>query len=449
MAEAKPVTKMLYNGCVNCCFNNWKQDRSSLQWCAKCKLVFYCSKECQHEHWFNVHKFQCKYLAKSKVCTQSVHDEATCPNCREEAEAGWEEMCRPDNPVLGCPWKCITISADGLPAFPLGEMSGQFVTKTDATLFLMLRILYKIKVTRHTAWVTDRKTQQQIFKMICLTREECWMLCTIYGNTGPKLNRAVASKAYEGVREFQKHIFKVSRKLEIKKNSEVNKFQPWETLELLTGFLVLCFHEQNRNLAELVGLPKLSEDLLRIRVTSTQFNCLWQQILDALHDGQVPFITLVEMLCSGKLEQACYGCLKEVTVLYATFPKVLGYKRKGPVLVFGNVRAVFCDGPMCEEIKEDICVQDSDLKALYTNKGFFEGLAFLCDFCGLPGTGGNMGHRCSRCLTKLYCGKECRDLDWVVHKLVCKEGEVERKRKGSQLDRKMKTRAGAEINWVG
>ena len=46
------------------------------------------------------------------------------------------------------------------------------------------------------------------------------------------------------------------------------------------------------------------------------------------------------------------------------------------------------------------------------------------------------GHRCSTCLTKLYCGEECRNQDWVVHQLVCREGEVGRKIRGGQQERK-------------
>jgi len=443
MAEAQPGSKLLFKGCVNCYFYNWKQeDRSSLQWCAKCKLVFYCSKECQQEHWFNVHKFQCKYLAKVKVYPKSVHEEASCPNCKEETDAGWEEMCRPDNPVLGCPLKNMIIR-DGLP-FPLGEMSGQFLTKTDAILSLMLRIMYKMKLTRHKAWVIDPKSQREMFNIICETRKRCWMLGKIYGNTGPKLNRAVVMNAYEAIREFGKVIKNIDIKLVVMNIMEIKEFQPWKTLQLLSTLMLLCADEENRNLAELVGLPNMSTNLLSIRVTSAQFNCSLQQILDALHVGLVPFITLVEVLCGGKLKQACYGCMKEVTVLEAIIPKILVTEINYEVLVFGNVRVVLCDGPMCEEIKEDIGVQDSELKKLYIRKGCFEGRAFMCDYCGLPGTSGNMGRRCSRCLTKVYCGEECRDLDWVVHKLVCREGEVERKMKGSQQDRKIKSRNDAE-----
>ena len=79
-----------------------EEDRSSLQCCAKCKLLLYCSKQCQKEYWFNVHKDQCKYLARLKVYPQSVDYEATCFDSKEEAKTGWIDMCRPDSPVLGC-----------------------------------------------------------------------------------------------------------------------------------------------------------------------------------------------------------------------------------------------------------------------------------------------------------------------------------------------------------
>ena len=65
----------------------------------------------------------------------------------------------------------------------------------------------------------------------------------------------------------------------------------------------------------------------------------------------------------------------------------------------------------------------------YTRMGC-ESDAFRCDYCVMPGSSGNKGHRCSRCLTKVYCGRECRDLDWRVHKFECSEGEEERKKKG-------------------
>ena len=57
------------------------------------------------------------------------------------------------------------------------------------------------------------------------------------------------------------------------------------------------------------------------------------------------------------------------------------------------------------------------------------------------------GRRCSRCLTNVYCGEECRDPDWVVHKMVCREEE--RKRKVGQLAKKIKAKDAAKIYFDG
>jgi len=429
--------------CDNCDYYEWKQeeDKSSMQ-CSKCKVMLYCSKQCQKEHWFNVHKYQCKYLAKQKVYPHSVHIITSCPDCIEEAETGPVEMCRPENPVLGCPL-AILILSDNL-HFSLGEMSGQFLNKTDATLSLMLRIMYKMKVTRHTSWVTDQKSTVDICEKICKIRSECWDVTHVYGNLGPKLNRIVALKVHGVMSEVVDHLVTIDTKLHSINFIDESKFRPWDTLILLFSFLELNIVEQNRNRTEIMGLPEMSADLFKLRLPSAQFHSVWQQILDTLHGRLVPYITLVEVMCGGNLRQACYGCLKEVTVMDVIVPDLIFIRNLCPVLVFGNVRAVLCEGPMCaEEIKEELNAHDSDLRDLYT-RGFFECIALLCDHCGLPGSRGNMGHRCSRCLTKVYCGEECRNQDWVVHKMVCREGEEERKIKGEQLVRRRKGGRGGE-----
>ena len=65
-----------------------------------------------------------------------MHDKATCPDYKGEAEIGKVEMCSPENPFLGC--ALVNINFAVLPfAFPLGELSGQFHSKADATYSLM------------------------------------------------------------------------------------------------------------------------------------------------------------------------------------------------------------------------------------------------------------------------------------------------------------------------
>ena len=87
---------------------------------------------------------------------------------------------------------------------------------------------------------------------------------------------------YEADREL---IENIDLKLNLMNFMEMNEFRPWEALKLLTTFLRLGFDELNRNTPELVGLPDMSEDLSKIRVTSAQFSCLWQQNLaSAIHN---------------------------------------------------------------------------------------------------------------------------------------------------------------------
>ena len=115
-------------------------------------MVFYCSKQCQQEHWHNVHKKHCKYLSKAKVLPKALHDEDACLVCENERKTGKKEMCSPENPVLPCTLAQTNqeLMNSRLPigswAFPLAEMTGQFLTKVDDTVTIMMRILTKMKM---------------------------------------------------------------------------------------------------------------------------------------------------------------------------------------------------------------------------------------------------------------------------------------------------------------
>ena len=201
--------------CINCIFYGWEQpdDRTTIQQFAKCKVVMYCSKQCQQEPWMNVHKQHCKYLSKTKIMPKSVHDKVTCPDCKFEAEAGWLEMCRPNNPVLVCPLversqilDGPSVSSDPGRPFPLGEMTGQFRTKVEATISLMMRILLKMKKTRHFAWAIDTQSIEKMCQILGQTREACWKKAYILANPGSRLDRALVIATNSGILEFDKLI---------------------------------------------------------------------------------------------------------------------------------------------------------------------------------------------------------------------------------------------------
>jgi hypothetical protein len=108
-----------------------------------------------------VHKKHCKYLAEEKVMPLSMHEEANCAGCKKQKASAMAGLSNPDNPVLGChlsnhsqPHVFIEdgcgLETGPLP-FPLGEMSGQFSTKVDATLSLMMQIVQKMKLTKESS----------------------------------------------------------------------------------------------------------------------------------------------------------------------------------------------------------------------------------------------------------------------------------------------------------
>ena len=142
--------------CDNCVFFRWNQpeDMSTIKQCVRCKSATYCSRQCQQEHWHNVHKKHCKYIAGVKVLPMSKHEEASCLVCKKEAETGKWEVSKSSNPVLPCLLSLhnqevldIYMETDML-AFPLAETTGRFMTKTEATITVMMRILLKLTVAK-------------------------------------------------------------------------------------------------------------------------------------------------------------------------------------------------------------------------------------------------------------------------------------------------------------
>ena len=104
---------------------------------------------------------------------------------------------------------------------------------------------------------------------------------------------------------------------------------------------------------------------------------------------------------------------------------------EGPVLLYsGGTSLSLCEKDECLDNIYSFLTKDIELVLFYKKQSNIYA-DDMCDFCGQYYEGVR-GHRCSRCLTKVYCGVNCRDLDWKVHKLVCREGEEERKKVGRE-----------------
>jgi len=425
--------------CDNCLYHGWEQpkDQATIQQCARCKVTTYCSKQCQQEHWHNVHKQHCKYLSGQRVLAKSWHEEASCLVCRVVASTGVVEMAKPGNPVMPCPLMLETKLSTPLP-FALAEMTGNFLNKEEATVTFMMQILLKMKLNKHPVWVINSKLAVELYNVLEDTRKKCFAGYLI-ANPGARLDE-VAIMTHRNVTKITLLIVEIDKLLSAvnSKPKKQEEFRPYDTLKILASFLFML-KTSDRSTAECVGLPDLSEDLERSRVSSALFNKVCQKVLDMMRGGLVPYLTLVEVLCGGELRQTCYGCSKEVTVL-EVIHDFLCWKCvpvRGPVLLFGNISIILCGKFTCAQSGVKLIEESMDLVFLVYRRLAAEFGSDRCDYCALFYRGVR-GHRCSRCLTKVYCGEQCRDLDWGVHKLVCREGEEERKKKVGKQMRKQK-----------
>ena len=212
----------------------------------------YCTWQCQREHWENVHKHQCKYISKLRIKNSSVYAKETCPDCKLEAVTGQVEMCRPENPLLGCPLDRIDFWF-GLP-LALGEMTGQFSTKAEATFSLMLCILLKMKEINHTAWVIEPQSSEEMWDLLVEALVDFWSVAYMFANPGPLLDEAVAcaSNPIFEVEKLMKNIDKLLIANRFKEDKEV----------------------------QTLGYSEMSGNILKIRVTADQHSDTWQTVLN-------------------------------------------------------------------------------------------------------------------------------------------------------------------------
>merc|ERR1712080_587492 len=91
-----------------------------------------------------------------------------------------------------------------------------------------------------------------------------------------------------------------------------------------------------------------------------------------------------------------------------------------------------------KSMNEGFCRSGTAMIAAGVERGYSQ-----CDFCfKFPPI--TEVHRCSKCLSVMYCSTDCRDQDFKIHKKVCKEDTEERKKKIGQSARRKEGRDALE-----
>jgi len=415
------------------------------------------------EHWVKVHKQHCKYLADQKVMPQSRHDPANCPTCVQEAKFGLAEISKADNPILRCPFPSRGIFVPTLHKpdygnggrttahipFQLGEISGQFPTKAEHSISILLHLLLKMDIIKHPASTILPEARNKMCFLLKRAREIMW---NFYINTVPghKLDWTIqnlltdSSSSPGFLSAMFAQVDKIDEKLAEEGFVDKSIFRPWEAFKLLLNMLLQYGFDYQKKDFERLGIEDEIAEItetsgieMKLRVSTNEFSDIWVKLLKTMSGKLVPYTDLVKNICEDQVNQVCFGCSQEIIVSEVFFSRRKDMERKKviPFKLQGDAATYFCADPIChgQVLGSRFWKAFNFITHLYM-KTSFENRFRKCDYCSLPSKG--CIHRCTGCLTKLYCGEQCRDEDWEeVHSKVCKKGEG-RKVKGGKQERK-------------
>ena len=217
-------------------------------------------------------------------------------------------------------------------------------------------------------------------------------------------------------------------------------FLAWDSFKLLTGFLfwrnLNDEHKDFENLEMMENVPGDLEVLIANLGTSAQFEELWDQVLAALAPGLVHHYELLDILCGGSRDQRCAQCDKAVNIqqIYTMDTDKPPMILKKPFVTFR--RKVFsCSEFFCQVMNMAEEVEFHKKISSVINSITSRLVANRCDYCGLLG---KRAHRCKECKTKVYCNQDCQAKDWtLIHKKICNKGEVDRKKKWNNKERRV------------
>jgi len=465
--------------CANCFTFDWKQpNKDILKRCSGCREVYYCDDMCQKEHWHNTHKKQCKYLQNKKVLRNAKHEESTCLMCKEEARVGRKEMSKQSNPTLPCTLsrankKLMNVDEEfcesELPYAALAEMTGKFHTKVEAIIVTFMRILVKMKMTKHLLWQPKSAVLgSNMYKILWEGRIGHLKLALSFKKPGPlegqlAFDTVGSKRRHHGsdpgvirllcqsmgiipVKDFEEMGFlfeTLDSNIAAEELSSV--YKPWGTLKVLMALLRTGQSSFEINAADCVGVAGFPEEFGGIRTTAAKFNKMRDNVVSLLSGGLVPYSSLVvDGLCNGNSVQQCLVCREEIIVKVAATEGPESIAPPGnPVIVLSQlVTYTLCGSETCLvfDNEEPFVAAIKDL-----SEGYFalcgEHVKEICDYCGRLNHKAR-GLRCAGCLTKLYCGVECQVKDTYHLEVKCERGE-KRKKKRSDASRK---KEGRKIN---
>ena len=281
----------------------------------------------------------------------------------------------------------------------------------------MQKILFKMHLTKHKITIKYPEEMNILRKVLSNFQEHCWHLAMNY----PR--EAFPELSIDLVKYVKKNNFRsIFEKIGCDKDiaSYRDPFDLWATFLLLAGFIYNPL-DTLKKVLEKIPVESYPEEVRDVQKSVDTQLSIWDQILDDLGDHLVPYSHLVKIFCNDLFcigeRMRCFSCRRDTTV--EMVKQEIGGDAELRPFISEYTSWVSCHREACF-IKIYSRHGDALLVLLRTFLGKLNA-SFKCDYCFCRC---EKVHRCSRCLTKQYCSKECKGKDWKeAHEKVCKPGE--------------------------
>ena len=257
---------------MNCELFNWEQpntNTSPLKRCTGCRKMFYCSKDCQVEHWRKVHRKHCKYFSGEKSLEGTVvHNKETCSICIMQESAG-SDVYKEANPNYICTFnRCNSLLTKNQQKCPVPLAKGPDRNRVERLVDLLQRLLLKIKLTK-------QPVSQFYPRKIELIKDE---LCDLRRKLYAEL--VVCPGNYKNPVDTRKLLLLLTS--DLIQVAPGGRFQIWNTFLMVVDMLHwVATIEAEGMIKYQKSLPK-GQRQMSLRVKNSSYIMLTDKVLDAL-----------------------------------------------------------------------------------------------------------------------------------------------------------------------
>lgn len=321
--------------CANCLVFNWKSEGATLQQCSRCKVLVYCDKQCQEEHWYLVHKHHCKKLAEAKA-----EEERTNPELKQSSVGIFSHH-----------------------PFPREGLAEDIHERLILTVG---RIIDEMRSTQHKAYSILKSEIDVLERGVYSAQRRIWSSRKVY----PKeLSNYAGQELLHSFNDFindnQSFYFNAKR-------GRYAKLDLWGTLLLFVDEIVNMASQQTPQFKGFEVSKERSSFLRRVEL-----------LVEAGSRTNFPnFSSFLEILCGGNLIQKCTFCHIPTTI------QALAWNGKGCDRLRYSTLVAKPNNPLVFCCHRQSCVQRLDEiafgiieKAFCWDQVLERGSAMRCDNC--------------------------------------------------------------------